>query len=119
MRSLPTCTRSSLGIWRAGRSIRRVLVHIGDYVDRGADTAGVLARLCAGSPIDHMPVVNVLGNHDETMLHALSGDRAAATDWLFAGGVPALQSYGIDPQSAARSRGRRRCRQNIWIFSAT
>jgi serine/threonine protein phosphatase 1 len=80
-----------------------VLVHIGDYVDRGADTAGVLARLCAGSPIDAMPVVNVLGNHDDTMLHALSGDRAAATDWLFAGGVPALQSYGIDPQSARES----------------
>ncbi len=59
-----------------------LLLHIGDYVDRGADTAGVLARLVAGSPIDAMPVVNVLGNHDETMLHALSGDRAAATDWL-------------------------------------
>jgi serine/threonine protein phosphatase 1 len=76
-----------------------LLLHIGDYVDRGADTAGVLTRLAAGSPIDHMPVVNVLGNHDDTMLHALSGDRAAATDWLFAGGVPALQSYGIDPGS--------------------
>jgi serine/threonine protein phosphatase 1 len=76
-----------------------LLLHIGDYVDRGADTAGVLTRLAAGSPIDHMPVVNVLGNHDDTMLHALSGDRAAATDWLFAGGVPALQSYGIDPAS--------------------
>jgi serine/threonine protein phosphatase 1 len=76
-----------------------LLLHIGDYVDRGADTAGVLARLAAGSPIDHLPVVNVLGNHDETMLNALSGDRAAATDWLFAGGVPALRSYGIDPES--------------------
>jgi serine/threonine protein phosphatase 1 len=76
-----------------------LLLHIGDYVDRGADTAGVLARLAAGSPIGSVPVVNILGNHDETMLHALSGDRAAATDWLFAGGVPALQSYGIDPQS--------------------
>lgn len=76
-----------------------LLLHIGDYVDRGADTAGVLERLASGSPIDAMPVVNILGNHDETMLNALSGDRAAATDWLFAGGVPALQSYGIDPQS--------------------
>jgi len=80
-----------------------LLLHIGDYVDRGADTAGVLARLAAGSAIDSMPVVNVLGNHDETMLHALSGDRAAATDWLFAGGIPALQSYGIDPESPRES----------------
>ncbi|HEY3848601.1 MAG TPA: metallophosphoesterase [Acetobacteraceae bacterium] len=80
-----------------------VLLHIGDYVDRGADTAGVLARLAAGSPVDSIPTVNLLGNHDDTMLNALSGDRAAATDWLFAGGRPALQSYGIDPDSPRES----------------
>lgn len=76
-----------------------VLLHIGDYVDRGADTAGVLRRLIAGSPIEGLETVNLVGNHDETMLHALSGDRPAATDWLFTGGRPALQSYGIDPDS--------------------
>jgi serine/threonine protein phosphatase 1 len=80
-----------------------VLLHIGDYVDRGADTAGVLARLATESPVDSIPIVNLLGNHDETMLNALSGDRAAATDWLFAGGKPALQSYGIDPESPRES----------------
>jgi serine/threonine protein phosphatase 1 len=76
-----------------------VLLHIGDYVDRGTDTAGVLRRLLRGSPIEDMQVVNLLGNHDETMLNALSGDRPAATDWLFAGGRPALESYGVDPDS--------------------
>ena len=80
-----------------------LLLHIGDYVDRGADTAGVLQRLLAETPIPGLPVVNLVGNHDETMLHALSGDRAAATDWLFAGGAPALQSYGIDPDSPRES----------------
>ena len=80
-----------------------LLLHIGDYVDRGADTAGVLQRLLTETPIPGLPVVNLVGNHDETMLHALSGDRAAATDWLFAGGAPALQSYGIDPDSPRES----------------
>jgi serine/threonine protein phosphatase 1 len=80
-----------------------LLLHIGDYVDRGADTAGVLQRLLTDTPIPGLPVVNLVGNHDETMLHALSGDRAAATDWLFAGGAPALQSYGIDPDSPRES----------------
>ena len=80
-----------------------VLLHIGDYVDRGADTAGVLRRLLRGSPVAEMAVVNLVGNHDETMLHALSGDRPAATDWLFAGGRPALESYGIDPDSPRES----------------
>jgi len=37
------------------------------------------------------------------MLHALSGDRAAATDWLFTGGRPVLESYGIDPDSPRES----------------
>ena len=80
-----------------------LLLHIGDYVDRGADTAGVLQRLLTEAPVPGLPVVNLVGNHDETMLHALSGDRAAATDWLFAGGAPALQSYGIDPDSPRES----------------
>jgi serine/threonine protein phosphatase 1 len=80
-----------------------VLLHIGDYVDRGADTAGVLRRLLRGSPVADMQAVNLVGNHDETMLHALSGDRPAATDWLFAGGRPALESYGIDPDSPRES----------------
>src|SRR5262249_18240127 len=80
-----------------------LLLHIGDYVDRGADTAGVLQRLLIDTPIPGLPVVNLVGNHDETMLHALSGDRAAATDCLFAGGAPALQSYGIDPDSPRES----------------
>jgi serine/threonine protein phosphatase 1 len=74
-----------------------LLLHIGDYVDRGADTAGVIDRLAGGCPIPGMEMVNLLGNHESTMLEALAGERAAGTDWLFAGGRAALQSYGIDP----------------------
>lgn len=80
-----------------------LLLHIGDYVDRGPDTAGVLGRLIAGPPVAGADVINILGNHDDTMWHALSGDRAAATDWLFAGGKPALESYGVDPESPRES----------------
>jgi serine/threonine protein phosphatase 1 len=76
-----------------------LLLHIGDYVDRGPDTAGVIARLLRGSPLPGVPVVNLMGNHEHTMLEALSGERAAATDWLFGGGGPSLESYGVDPTS--------------------
>jgi serine/threonine protein phosphatase 1 len=77
-----------------------LLLHIGDYVDRGADTAGVIARLVDGCPIPGMDMVNLMGNHESTMLDALSGERAAGTDWLFAGGKAALRSYGIDPEGS-------------------
>ena len=75
-----------------------LLLHIGDYVDRGADTAGVIERLVQGCPVPGMDMVNLMGNHESTMLEALTGERAAGTDWLFAGGKAALQSYGIDPE---------------------
>jgi serine/threonine protein phosphatase 1 len=76
-----------------------LLLHVGDYVDRGADTRGVIARLLDGSPVPGTEMVNLMGNHENTMIEALSGERAAATDWLFTGGRPTLQSYGIDPDS--------------------
>ncbi|MBN8907266.1 MAG: metallophosphoesterase [Rhodospirillales bacterium] len=76
-----------------------LLLHIGDYVDRGPDTRGLIARLAGGPPIPGVPTVNLIGNHENTMMEALGGERAAATDWLFAGGRPTLESYGVDPAS--------------------
>lgn len=75
-----------------------VLVHIGDYVDRGPDTAGVIERLRGGPPIAGLPTVNLKGNHEQTMIEALAGERAAGTDWLFHGGKAAIESYGLDPE---------------------
>jgi serine/threonine protein phosphatase 1 len=76
-----------------------LLVHIGDYVDRGPDTRGVIDRLVDGPAIHQVPTVNLMGNHENTMIEALGGERAAATDWLFAGGRPTLESYAVDPDS--------------------
>jgi serine/threonine protein phosphatase 1 len=74
-----------------------LLVHIGDYVDRGPDTAAVIEMLRQGPPIPGIPTVNLKGNHEQTMIEALAGERAAGTDWLFHGGKSALESYGLDP----------------------
>ncbi len=76
-----------------------LLVHLGDYVNRGPDSAGVVARLAAGPPVPGLPTINLMGNHERTMLEALSGDKPAATDWLGMGGRAALESWGIDPAS--------------------
>jgi serine/threonine protein phosphatase 1 len=75
-----------------------VLVHLGDYVDQGPDSAGVIALLAAGAPVPGVAVVNLLGDHERMLLDALDGDRAAATDWLWAGGKAALASWGLDPE---------------------
>lgn len=77
-----------------------LLLHLGDYVDKGPDSAGVVARLAAGPVLPGVPVVNLMGNHERTMLDALAGERAAITDWLCTGGREALASWGLDPDSA-------------------
>lgn len=81
----------------AARPVRSaVLVHLGDYIDQGPDSAGVVALLLAGSPVAGVTIVNLLGDHERMLVDALDGDRAAATDWLWAGGKEALGSWGLD-----------------------
>jgi serine/threonine protein phosphatase 1 len=75
-----------------------VLVHLGDFIDQGPDSAGVVSLLAAGPPIRDIPTVNLLGDHERMLLDALAGDRAAATDWLWAGGREALPSWGLSPE---------------------
>ena len=75
-----------------------ILVHLGDYIDQGPDSAGVVALLSGGAPIPGIAAVNLLGDHERMLLDALDGDRAAATDWLWAGGKDSLASWGLDPE---------------------
>jgi serine/threonine protein phosphatase 1 len=82
----------------AARPIRSaILVHLGDYIDQGPDSAGVVAMLAEGPPIPGLQLANLLGDHERMLLAALAGDRPAATDWLWAGGKEALASWGLSP----------------------
>ena len=79
-----------------------LLVHLGDYIDRGPNSAGVLARLAA--PVaPGLTVANLMGNHEDMLLRALaSNDRADAQHWLANGGGETLASWGLswrDPPS--------------------
>jgi serine/threonine protein phosphatase 1 len=73
-----------------------LLVHLGDYIDNGPDSAGVIDLLATRPP--PIPTVNLLGDHERMLIDALDGDRAAATDWLWAGGKAALESWSLDPE---------------------
>ena len=76
-----------------------LLLHLGDYVDRGPDSRGVVARLVGGEPLPGIATVNLMGNHEQTMLDALAGEGAAMTDWMINGGGAALRSWGGDPDA--------------------
>ena len=73
-----------------------LIVHIGDYVDRGPDSAGCLDILSAGSPVESVPCCNLLGNHEQMLLDAVARPLDADI-WLENGGKATLQSWGIDP----------------------
>lgn len=68
------------------------LVFLGDYVDRGPDTRGVLNRLIELK--QKRNVVCLRGNHEVMMLAARFGTREDRKQWLSVGGVQALGSYG-------------------------
>ncbi len=82
-----------------------VLLHIGDLIDRGPDSAGVVSLLLEGPPVPGMTMVNLMGNHEWMLLEALAGgpdgqgDAEAAAHWVMHGGAAALESWGIAPDA--------------------
>ncbi len=68
------------------------LVTVGDYVDRGPDSKGVIERLL--SLREQVHLVPLLGNHEEMMLDALE-KRIEPFGWLNHGGAQTLESYGF------------------------
>jgi serine/threonine protein phosphatase 1 len=67
-----------------------VIVALGDYINRGPDSRGVLERLIdLGTRCQLVPI---LGNHDQMLLEARSGRHP--TTWLGMGGIATLDSYG-------------------------
>ena len=71
------------------------IVHVGDYVDRGPDSAAVIERLARLKESDPR-VICLLGNHDELMRAFLADPERGGHDWLMNGARATLRSYGID-----------------------
>ncbi len=69
-----------------------VIVTLGDYVDKGPESKGVIDRLLAGVGRG-FSLVTLKGNHDAMMLDALR-DPSKVAGWLAEGGDAALASYG-------------------------
>ncbi len=68
------------------------VVTLGDYVDRGPDSRGVIDTLLELDASGRL--TPILGNHEEMMLGALRGSYPRQA-WLQHGGVATLDSYGF------------------------
>ncbi len=70
-----------------------LLITLGDYVDRGPNSRGVIERLLALRETHRL--IALKGNHDQMMLNARHDGRAVH-DWLCYGGGTTLESYAHD-----------------------
>jgi serine/threonine protein phosphatase 1 len=73
----------------------RVIVYLGDYVDRGADSKGVIDRLLAQPPRG-FSARHLRGNHDQSLLDFLE-DPSHYLMWKDYGARETLLSYGVLP----------------------
>jgi serine/threonine protein phosphatase 1 len=69
-------------------------VFLGDFIDRGPDSRGVIEILMRLQRDGKQEVICLRGNHEAMLLDALQTDDP--TLWLFNGGGAALASYGAE-----------------------
>ena len=75
---------------------RPLLVFIGDYVDRGPDSRGVIERLLALEADGRFEVICLMGNHEDALLRFLV-DPGYASAWIGNWGEATLRSYDVEP----------------------
>jgi len=73
------------------------VIQLGDLIDRGPDSAGVVDR--AMTPLEFADTVTLRGNHEAAMLASLEGNTRLLDVWLSNGGITALKSWKIEPRA--------------------
>lgn len=116
---LPKATRETVlspdqNFWAIGDihgcadNLDRALVHIqedfivtlGDMVDRGPQSADVLARLWRLQNDEPSRVICLKGNHEQMLLEFIDDPAGLGARWLSFGGKETLESFGISDVSS-------------------
>ncbi len=96
--------------------VRTHLIFLGDYVDRGPMSSGVIDQMLDIVNSD-MNVIALKGNHEAAMMSFLQ-DPVKGKRWLHYGGDATLRSYGVDIDLAGLSeetivKAGRRLKKNL------
>ena len=78
-------------------------IYLGDYIDRGPDSRGVIDHLARKADTSG-DIQFLKGNHDAT-LQAFLENPAIMADWRRFGGLETLCSYGVDVRMLMRGVG--------------
>ena len=79
---------------KADGAAETVLVFLGDYVDRGDASRGVIDRLIGLAHVPGVELKALKGNHEQVMLDFLR-DPEVGPGWVQQGGAATLASYGV------------------------
>ena len=77
----------------APSGIKKSIIYLGDYVDRGLDSMGVIDILLT-SPMDDFETVYLKGNYEDALLRFLD-NLSTGPNWFAIGGDATVLSYGI------------------------
>jgi serine/threonine protein phosphatase 1 len=83
---------------------RKIVVYLGDYVDRGPDSRRVVDLLIE-EPLADIDAVHLMGNHEALLLSFLV-DPGQVRLWFMNGGDATLRSYGVDLWAETGADGR-------------
>ncbi len=75
---------------------RPLVIFLGDYIDRGAESRGVIDQIIDLRRQGRFEVRSLKGNHEQALLQFLD-DPGFGPSWVGHGGGPSLMSYGIAP----------------------
>ncbi|MEP5762830.1 MAG: metallophosphoesterase family protein [Litoreibacter sp.] len=75
-----------------------LLVFVGDIVDRGPDSAGVVRRMMELTAEFPQNVVCIRGNHEQMLLDFLDAPAVRYSRWMRNGGVETCKSFGLSVQ---------------------
>lgn len=81
---------------RTQRRSKPVLIFVGDYIDRGDASNGVIDRIIALRGEGKYELRTLRGNHEEALLNFLR-DPQAGPDWFRHGGGDTMAAYGVSP----------------------
>ena len=68
------------------------LIPLGDFIDRGPDSRGVVQRLLDLQ--SKCTLIPIFGNHEEMLMQAGVGGESETKFWLNCGGLATIESYG-------------------------
>ncbi|MEM9044573.1 MAG: metallophosphoesterase family protein [Pseudomonadota bacterium] len=90
------------------------IIHLGDYVDRGPDSPGVITALV--EMVRDRRTYALLGNHDQYLTNFLSHPETSSFErWIAWGGVETIEAYEgwFDPRLREDRAARRTLREHL------